>query len=159
MVGRREERKSWLAWQLYCHSVLIIIIFLSAWTFTNEFLTLVLRPVLMEQNFLEILVKTPVSEPFPWNLDWQSLRRGPEICIRTSLKWFWAHRFGSLGSRLWTTWELEVDLSTYRHWPGGEQGGRTIDSTDMNLSKLQQIVEDRGIWHATVHGVTESDTT
>ena len=33
------------------------------------------------------------------------------------------------------------------------------DSVDMNLSKLQEIVEDRGTWHAAVHGVTESDMT
>ena len=33
------------------------------------------------------------------------------------------------------------------------------DSVDMNLSKLQEIVEDRGTWHAAVRGVTESDTT
>ena len=30
------------------------------------------------------------------------------------------------------------------------------DSMDMNLSKLQEIVEDRGAWHATVHGITKS---
>ena len=30
------------------------------------------------------------------------------------------------------------------------------DSTDMNLSKLWKIVEHRGTWHATVHGVTKS---
>ena len=30
------------------------------------------------------------------------------------------------------------------------------DSVDMNLSKLQEIVEDRGAWCAAVHGVTES---
>ena len=28
-------------------------------------------------------------------------------------------------------------------------------SVDMNLSKLWEIVEDRGAWSATVHGVTE----
>ena len=27
------------------------------------------------------------------------------------------------------------------------------------LSKLQEIVEDRGAWHATVQRITESDTT
>ena len=32
------------------------------------------------------------------------------------------------------------------------------DSMDMNLSKLQEIVEDRETWHATVHGVTRART-
>jgi len=32
------------------------------------------------------------------------------------------------------------------------------DSGDMNLSKLQEIVEDRGAWCATVHGVAKSWT-
>ena len=27
------------------------------------------------------------------------------------------------------------------------------DSVEMNLSKLQEIVEDRGAWHTVVHGV------
>ena len=32
------------------------------------------------------------------------------------------------------------------------------NSMDMNLSKLQEVVEDRGAWHATDHGVTKSWT-
>ena len=34
-----------------------------------------------------------------------------------------------------------------------------IDSMDMSLSKLQEIVKNREAWHVAVHGVTESDMT
>ena len=32
------------------------------------------------------------------------------------------------------------------------------DSMDMNLSKLQELVMDRGACHAAVHGVAKSQT-
>ena len=34
-----------------------------------------------------------------------------------------------------------------------------IDSMDMNLSTLQEIVKDREAWRAAVHGAAELDTT
>ena len=33
-----------------------------------------------------------------------------------------------------------------------------IDSMDMSLSKLREMVKDREAWHAAVHGVTKSWT-
>ena len=32
------------------------------------------------------------------------------------------------------------------------------DTMDMDLSKLQEIVEDRGAWHAIADGVAKSQT-
>ena len=34
-----------------------------------------------------------------------------------------------------------------------------IDSMDMNLSKLREMVKDREAWRAAVHGVPKSDMT
>ena len=34
-----------------------------------------------------------------------------------------------------------------------------IDSVEMSVSKLRELVMDRKAWHAAAHGVTEVDTT
>ena len=44
-----------------------------------------------------------------------------------------------------------------QHATGMRRLNSITDSTDMNLSKLQEMVEDRRAWCAAVHGVTDSD--
>ena len=36
--------------------------------------------------------------------------------------------------------------------------GSITDSMDMNLSKLWEIVEDKGVWPAAPHGIKKSET-
>ena len=58
------------------------------------------------------------------------------------------------------------ELGAMKDWNGKRRRGwhsmRWLDSftdlMDMNFSKLWEIMEDRGAWHAAVHGVTKSMT-
>ena len=46
-----------------------------------------------------------------------------------------------------------------RGWQRKRWLDSTTDSMHMNLSKLEEIVEDRGTWRATAHGLAELDMT
>ena len=70
-----------------------------------------------------------------------------------------------LGHLMWRTDSLEKTLMLGKIESRRRRGKQRMrwldsitDSADMNLSKLQEIVEDRGAWSATIHGDTKSRT-
>ena len=50
----------------------------------------------------------------------------------------------------------KIEGKRIRRWQSMRWLDSITDSIDMNLSKFQEIVENRGAWCATVHGVAKS---
>ena len=65
----------------------------------------------------------------------------------------WMRRTNSLEKTLILE---KIEGETIRGWQRMRCLYRFTNSTDMSLSKLWQIVKDREVWRAAVHGVTKT---
>ena len=53
------------------------------------------------------------------------------------------------------TWDVQSCLNSI---PAYSSVHGVLDSVDMNLSELCEIVKDREAWHSAVHGIAKSQT-
>ena len=77
--------------------------------------------------------------------------------LRLKLQYF-GHLMRTTDSLEKTLMLRKIEGKRRRQWQRMSQLDGITDIVDMNLSKLQDMVKDRGAWHAAVHGVAKSQT-
>ena len=87
--------------------------------------------------------------------------KGPEYSLEGLMlkRQYFGNWMGRAKSLAKTLMLGKTESKRRRGWQRMRWLDSITDSMDMNLSKLWQIVEDRGARHATVHGITELEAT
>ena len=77
--------------------------------------------------------------------------------LKLKLQYF-GHLMRRTGSLEKTLMLGKIEGRRRRRWQRMRWLDTMIDSMDMNLRKLQEIVKERKAWHAAVHGIANSQT-
>ena len=76
------------------------------------------------------------------------------LILKLKLQYF-GHLTGRADSLEKTLMLGKIDGKRRRRWQMVRWLDSIINSTDMNLSKLQETLKDREAWHAAVHGIAK----
>ena len=77
------------------------------------------------------------------------------IMVTLKLQYF-GQLMGRADSLEKTLMMRRVEGKRRRGWQRMRWSDSITDSVDMNLSQLQELIEDRGTWYAAVHGVSKT---
>ena len=120
-----------------------------------------------ELSAKELILLNCVAGEDSWEsleLQWDQIR---SVNSKGNQPWIFIGRSDAEAPILWPpnekSWLIGKDLDIGKDWRQKEKGGQRMIcldnitySMDMNLSKLWEIVEDRGAWHPAAHGVVKS---